>query len=190
MPGSRPWSLVTALVVGHSRAAASQEALRVSRDMARRLGARLVVVHAVTLDDYPADPDGADWDEHGRCRLDQQRRQVGGALAGSRADWSYRVARGDPAGLIASVAEEVEALMIIVGDGSRGLGAAVGRMFGGSVPHRLVRCQARPVLVVPAPRPAASAHGTAPRRERAPDRSPWRRRRAGTAVGRAGAARG
>ena len=47
---------------------ASQEALRVAGDLAQRLGARLDVVHAVTLRDNPVDPDAVDWDE--RLALD------------------------------------------------------------------------------------------------------------------------
>lgn len=140
------------LVVGHSRAPASQEALRVARDLAARLDARLDVVHGVALGDYPVDPDAADWDRQAQETLAEQREQVEIALAGCPRPWSYRVARGDPVSLISSVAEESDALMIIVGTRGRGVGPTIERLCGGSVSHGLLRRQDRPVLVVRMPR--------------------------------------
>jgi len=143
---------MTALVVGHSRDPASQEALRVARDLASRLGARLHVVHGITLGDYPIDPDAADWDEQAERTLAQQRRQVQTALATFRPGWTYRAIRGDPVRLISTAAEENDALMIIVGTRGQGFGPTIDRLIGGSVSHGLIRSQHRPVVVVRAPR--------------------------------------
>jgi nucleotide-binding universal stress UspA family protein len=140
------------LVVGHSLTPASQEALRVAGDLARGLNARLAIVHAVTLRDYPVDPDAADWDEQAQRTLAEQHEQVHAALDGCPQQWTYRVTRGDPVSLISSVAERDNALMIIVGTRGQGLGPAIERFLGGSVSHGLIRRQDRPVLVVRAPR--------------------------------------
>jgi nucleotide-binding universal stress UspA family protein len=144
------------LVVGHSRDPASQEALCVARTLGLRLGARLHVVHGITLRDYPVDPDAADWDEQAERTLAQQRTQVQTALATFRQGWTYSVARGDPVRLICEAAEENDALMIIVGTRGEGIGPAIERLLGGSVSHGLIRRQHRPVLVVPAPRSCLS----------------------------------
>jgi nucleotide-binding universal stress UspA family protein len=149
------------LVVGHSRAPAGQEALRVARELAGRLNARLFVMHVVTLGDYPVNPDAADWDEQAQRNLAQQQEQVRTALAGCRQQWTYSVSRGDPVSVISSAAEKNDALMIIVGTRGHGVGPAIERMLGGSVSHGLIRRQHRPVLIVRAPRPGrGDAHPT------------------------------
>lgn len=140
------------LVVGHSRAPASQDALRVASDLARSLGARLDIVHGVTLGDYPVDPDAADWDAQAARTLAEQQEQVHTALAGCSQPWTYSATRGDPVRLISSVAEKNDALMIIVGTRGQGVGPTIERLFGGSVSHGLIRRQDRPVLVVRSPR--------------------------------------
>jgi nucleotide-binding universal stress UspA family protein len=143
---------MTSLVVGHSRDPASQEALRVARDLAIRLGARLHVVHAITLGDYPIDPDAADWEEQAERTLAQQRRQVHTALATFRQGWTYNASHGDPVRLISATAEDNDALMIVVGTRGQGLGPTIERLLAGSVSHGLIRRQHRPVVIVCAPR--------------------------------------
>jgi nucleotide-binding universal stress UspA family protein len=141
----------TALVLGHGRDPASALALRVAADLARRLHAHLHVVHGVDLGDYPIDPDAADWEDQARRALAEQRRAVATALAGTDRTWTYHAARGSPAALLASVAEEHDALMIIVGTRGEGFLAHLDRLLGGSVSHGVIRGQHRPVLVVPPP---------------------------------------
>ncbi len=141
------------LVVGHSRAPASQEALHVARELASSLNARLHVVHVVTLGDYPVNPDAADWEEQAQRNLAGQNDQVRTALAGCRQQWTYSVARGDPVSVICSAAENNDAFMIIVGTRGQGVGPTIDRIIsGGSVSHGLIRRQHRPVLIVRAPR--------------------------------------
>jgi nucleotide-binding universal stress UspA family protein len=112
---------MTSLVVGHSRDSASQEALRVARDLARRLNACLHVVHGIDLGDYPIDPDAADWEEQGERTLAEERDQVETALGTCPQGWTYSATRGDPVSLISAAAEDNDALMIIVGRGARAL---------------------------------------------------------------------
>lgn len=139
----------TSLVVGHSPHPASDAALAVAVDLARRLRADLHVVHGVDLFDYPVDPDAADWEQQARRNLDAQRSRVEAALADAPLGWTYQAAHGDPARLIAAVAEETDALMIVVGSHGEGPGATFERLLGGSVSRTVLRHQHRPVLVVP-----------------------------------------
>lgn len=155
-PDGRP---ETALVLGHSRFPDSDTALDVSATLARRLRAHLHVVHGISLDDYPIDPDAADWEQQAREVIDAQRARVEAVLTRSgAAGWTYHAGRGDPVGLIAAVADEHDALMIIVGSRGEGIGAAVERILGGSVSRGVLRRGHRPVLVVPAAHPSAREH--------------------------------
>lgn len=140
-----------ALVLGHGADPASAQALHVAADLAGRLHAYLHVVHAVSLDDYPIDPDAADWEQQARRALAEQHDQVRAALAGHPDGWSYHAARADPVRLLASVATQHDALMIIVGTRGEGFGPAIERLLGRSVSHGVIHRQHRPVLVVPAP---------------------------------------
>jgi nucleotide-binding universal stress UspA family protein len=151
--GSNADRPATVLVLGHSRDPASDAALDVAADLAGRLHAHLHVVHGVSLDDYPIDPDAADWEEQAREVLDAQRAHVEAVLSGSPDGWTYHAGRGDPVGLIIAVAEEHDAFMIIVGSRGEGTVATVQRVLGGSVSRGVLRHQHRPVLVVPPPRP-------------------------------------
>jgi nucleotide-binding universal stress UspA family protein len=126
----------TRLVLGHSRHPAADTALHLAVDLARRLRADLHVVHGVDLADYPVDPDAADWEEQARRALDEQRRRV-------------------EARLIATVAEETDAFMIIVGSHGEGLSATFERLLAGSVSRTVLRRQHRPVLIVPGELPGS-----------------------------------
>ena len=142
----------TALVVGHDRFPESDHALTVAIDLARRLQAFVHVVHAVSLDDYPIDPDADDWEQQAANVLDEQGRTVERLLAGIVPRWSYHTGRGDPVELLAAVAEAHNALMIIIGTRGGGLAAALARTLGRSVSRQMALRQCRPVLVVPSPR--------------------------------------
>ena len=153
----------TSLVLGHSRHAAADLALQFAVDLARRLRADLHVVHAVDLLDYPVDPDAADWEQQARRALAEQRRHVDAVLAGFPLSWTYQAGHGNPARLITDVAEETDALMIIVGSHGEGMGATFDRLVAGSVSRTVLRRQRRPVLIVPAEyRPPARSSTTGP----------------------------
>ena len=150
------------LVVGYDRSEASHHALTVATDLASRLGARLHVVHVVDLNDYPVDPDSADWEQRGLAELEDEFQVANAALHDWSGEWTYDVQRGDPVHALADVAKREGALMIVVGTRGGGIGAALGHLLGGSwsVSHGLERA-GMPVLVVPAP-----SNGSGRRRHR------------------------
>ena len=141
------------LIVGHCRDSSSEHALAVAAELGRRLGARLHVVHAAVLEDYPVDPDAADWEEQGERTLAEERHHVEAALTRTGLPWTYQSCRGNPAKALATAAGEHDALMIIVGTRGEGLRAALLRLAQPSVSHALIEHQGRPVLVVPPPHP-------------------------------------
>ena len=154
----------TRLVLGHSRHPAADTALHLAVDLARRLRADLHVVHGVDLADYPVDPDAADWEEQARRALDKQRRRVEAALADFPMRWTYQAGHGNPARLIATVAEETDAFMIIVGSHGEGPSATFDRLLAGSVSRTVLRRQHRPVLIVPGELPGSGQRYPGPSR--------------------------
>ncbi len=138
------------LVVGFDRQPASQHALEVAAELAARLNAELDVVHAVDLADYPIDPDRADWEEQAQSVVAHERELAQQVLARTDVPWTYHAARGEPVHLLSAVAEERDALMIVVGKRSHSRSAAIAWLLDGSVRRGLTdRHQHRPVLVVP-----------------------------------------
>jgi nucleotide-binding universal stress UspA family protein len=63
--------------------------------------------------------------------------------------WSTRVLTGLPADELARLAEELDALMVVVGTREATAAAAVAEFFTGSVAVQLSHRQHRPVLVIP-----------------------------------------
>lgn len=137
------------VLVGHGRDPSSDHALVVAADFARRLGAHLHVVHAICLDDYPIDPDAADWEEQGAAAVAEQRRRVEQVLADSPVRWTYEARRGEPPAVLTRAANEHNTLMIVVGSRGEGLRRALARLADPSVSHRVIGHQQYPVLVVP-----------------------------------------
>jgi nucleotide-binding universal stress UspA family protein len=66
-----------------------------------------------------------------------------------RARWSARLLAGDPATALAGLADEVDAVMLVVGTRAATIHATLAEFFSGSVAVRLAHRQHRPVLVVP-----------------------------------------
>jgi nucleotide-binding universal stress UspA family protein len=139
----------TQLLVGHDVHTASREAVRFTADLATRLGAYLHVVHVVDLADTPIDADSAEWDEKARAALQVLHEDARSLLEGYDIGWTYHACHGDPAELLARVAEEHGVLFVAVGATGRNLTRRL--MEGGSVSRRLLRRHTLPVLVVPAP---------------------------------------
>jgi nucleotide-binding universal stress UspA family protein len=63
--------------------------------------------------------------------------------------WSTRQLVGEPATALIQIADEENALMLVVGTRHSGFGGALRTFFGGSVAVRLTHRQWRPVVVVP-----------------------------------------
>ena len=134
------------LVVGHDGHAVSHAALNAAVDLAGRLGAHLHVVHSVTVEDYGIDPDTEEFEQTRDRNLAEERLGIARGLGESGVGWTYHEEHGDPAVQLARLADETDALYIVVGATHRGL-----MHLNGSVSKRLLHLQARPVLVIPDP---------------------------------------
>ncbi|HEX4017298.1 MAG TPA: universal stress protein [Frankiaceae bacterium] len=139
----------TQLLVGHDLQPASRAAVRFTADLAARLGAYLHVVHVVDLADTPIDADVAEWDEKARAAVEKLHSDARSLLEGFDIGWTYHACHGDPAELLARVAEEHKVLFVAVGATGRNLTRRL--MEGGSVSRRLMKRHTLPVLVVPEP---------------------------------------
>ncbi len=139
-----------ALVVGFDRNPASVGALDVACGLAERLGADVHVVHAIDLSDYPVDPDSATWEADAEAAVADERALAAATLKDFGGRWTYHAAHSDPAELLATVADEVDALMVVVGARREGPAAAISHLVSPSVSKRLLgHGGTRPVLVVP-----------------------------------------
>ena len=140
----------TTLVMGFDLSPGSQCALEVAADLACRLDAHLHVVHVVDLSDYPIDPDDANWEERAQEALAMEQETVRAALSSFEVFWTYHAWRGNPAALLIKVADEYDALMVVIGASREGLAPAVSHLLNPSVSRGLTgRRGRRPVLVVP-----------------------------------------
>lgn len=141
---------VPVLVVGFDDQSASLAALRTAADLACRLGADLHVVHGIDARDQPVDPDAdvETWDSYIRGALEHLRTQVEQALAAHPGAWTYHAANGNPARLLIRIADEQQALMIVVGTHRH---RSLARMMRGSVSRGVTRTAHHPVLLVADP---------------------------------------
>ncbi len=140
---------VPAIVAGYDRTPSSLAALRKAADIGRRLGAHLVVVHAIDMADYPVDPDAGDWELQAHEVLEEERQTVAAELAGYEPGWSYRAFRALAADALARVADEEDALMIVVGARAHGWKRLLDHLLAAPVAQQVTRRSTRPVLVVP-----------------------------------------
>ena len=136
------------LVVGHDGHPAADAALAVAVDLAERLGADVHVVHCVAVEDYGVDPDTEQFESDRDRNVAQERTTIEAALRRATVPWTYHEERGEPAARIGRLADELDALFIVVGASHRGL---FHHLTGASVSRRLLHGQPRPVLVVPIP---------------------------------------
>jgi len=82
---------------------------------------------------------------------------IGRTLEGRGISWSVRALAGNPAVELSDLAEQLDAIMIVVGTREAGLRGSLREFLSGSVAAHLAHHQHRPVLVVPLdPQP----HGT------------------------------
>jgi nucleotide-binding universal stress UspA family protein len=148
-PASQPSKTAPAvLVVGFDRRPESLTALMTAAELGRRLAAELRIIHAIDLTDYPVDPERGDWEDSGQEALQQEEETVAHELAHYQYSWSYVALRGDPVRALSRVADETDALMIVVGSRGEGWHRVLDRMASPSVSHRLIERCGRPVLVV------------------------------------------
>jgi nucleotide-binding universal stress UspA family protein len=123
------------VVVGFDRCPASHHALRFAIELAAPLNAHLHVAHIIDLQDFPVDPDGDDWEQCFADTLDQERATACDLLSALPGNWTYYAHRGDPAHVLAALADTHDALMIILGTARGGLMSAIDRSWA----HRCLR---------------------------------------------------
>jgi nucleotide-binding universal stress UspA family protein len=144
-----PAQASTELVVGWDRQPASAAALRFAVGLARRLGAHLHVVHIADFDDLPVDPDAWDWEQQFHDSLEAHAVGARALLSELGANWTYHAMHGRPPDVLADLAEEVDAVMIVLGAPRGGMHSFIDTFAGQSVSYQLSRKHGRAVLLVP-----------------------------------------
>jgi nucleotide-binding universal stress UspA family protein len=137
------------VVLGFDRDEVSRAALAVTVELARRLAAHVVVLHVVGPGDFPVDVEDPDWERKAQAALAEEQATVEAALAGHPYGFRYEARTGPPVENLVRVAEEVDALFVVVGRHGPGVSEGLRRLLEGSVSRRLLAAAARPVLVVP-----------------------------------------
>jgi nucleotide-binding universal stress UspA family protein len=99
-----------------------------------------------TLLTAPIDPD---LDSPGPMFSEERLAEIGEVLTPIGVTWSMRELVGVAAEALMEVADDVDALMIVVGARQGGFAGALRRVITGSVALRLAHRQYRPVVVVP-----------------------------------------
>lgn len=149
--GESPTGTSAELVVGWDGQPASAAALRFAAGLARRLDAHLHVVHIADFADLPVDPDAVDYEQQFQASLDAHAVGARALLDELGANWTYHAMHGRPPDVLADLAEQVDAVMIVVGAPRGGVHSFIDTFAGQSVAHQLTRTQGRPVLLVPDP---------------------------------------
>ncbi|PJJ65070.1 universal stress protein [Compostimonas suwonensis] len=146
--------LLVGIVPGHFEAVVSQ-----ARTFAELWGAGILFANVDaarysfvdsmdgSLVGMPLDPEVFDPAE---LRFDSEmRRRIGEIMLGSPSSWDVREVAGDPATELGKLAEELDAVAIVVGTREPGFVATMQEFFTGSVAVRLAHHQRRPVIVIP-----------------------------------------
>ncbi|MDT7758987.1 MAG: hypothetical protein QOH27_4885 [Mycobacterium sp.] len=144
-----PAQALTELVVGWDRQPASAAALRFAVGLSHRLDAHLHVVHIADFDDLPIDPDAWDWEQQFHESLEAHAVGARALLDELGANWTYHAVRGRPPDVLADLAEEVDAVMIVLGAPRGGMHSFIDTFAGQSVSYQLSRKHGRAVLLVP-----------------------------------------
>jgi nucleotide-binding universal stress UspA family protein len=126
----------------------SDAAVRLATAMARRRGARLVLLHTI---ETPASPEvvvgPSDLDWHSLAAAEAALGRQAGDLGKAGLDVEVRVLFGDPSLHIVETARELDAELVVVGTHGR---KGVAHFLMGSVAEYVVRTCSCPVLVAPA----------------------------------------
>ncbi|MBY0286562.1 MAG: universal stress protein [Mycobacteriaceae bacterium] len=137
------------LVVGWDREPASAAALRYAVKLARHLDAHLHVVHIADIADLPIDPDAWDYEQQFHASVEAHAVAARKLLDELGANWTYHAMHGRPPDVLAELAEQVDAVMIVLGAPRGGVHSFIDTFAGQSVAHQLTRKHARAVLLVP-----------------------------------------
>ncbi|MGH3726415.1 MAG: universal stress protein [Mycobacterium sp.] len=142
-------STVAHLVVGWDSHPPSTAALHFAVDLAGRLGACVHVVHILDMDDEPLDLDTDSWESQSRMAISAAEAEAREELAGLDVAWEYHRAHGPAAVQLLAVAQQHQALMIILGSPRGGPASALDVLLGQSVSHRLIGAKRFPLVLVP-----------------------------------------
>jgi nucleotide-binding universal stress UspA family protein len=143
------------IVLGYDESPGAHHALETALVIAARFELPLVLVYGAA----PPGSLGEEYQSHLEALEEAGRRAVAHAVARAEAagvEAEVAVVRAKPAEALATLAEERDALMIVVG--SYGESPLRGALLG-STPHRLLHIATRPVLVVPSQGEAGAALG-------------------------------
>ncbi|MGD9701364.1 MAG: universal stress protein [Acidimicrobiia bacterium] len=147
---------VSRIVVGVDGSDNSQRALAWAIDLASALGAEIVAVHSVGLLTRDGHGDRVPASSH-REEIAEQFERDWCAPLDAHTGPNRRVLRdGEPVDVVLSVADDVEADMIVLG--SRGVGGYPEQLLG-STSHQVAERSPRPVVIVPPVARAAAVTG-------------------------------
>lgn len=121
--------------------------LATAADLAKQLGDRLVCVHALSGRYVTEKVAEGDLLESAEPVSEDLAWELSLSITGINFE-SYAVA-GDPAKVLAAVAEQQDARMIVVGTRRSGLRQKFAELLDGSIALALAQKQSRPLLVVP-----------------------------------------
>jgi nucleotide-binding universal stress UspA family protein len=135
------------IVCGVDDSEGARKATRVADDLARKLGARLVLVHGTPI--APSVLYGVPFDNDAFQRealAEAERLLATSSEMCSAPDVVVRAERGEPARALAHVIEEEDAYLLVVGTRGRG---AMRSVILGSIAHEMLAVATCPVVVVP-----------------------------------------
>jgi nucleotide-binding universal stress UspA family protein len=138
------------IVLGLDGSRGAQAAAQWCAAHAGRLDAEVVAVHAippVVVGSLPVPGIELSMGATARAALCDALQQWCAPLHDAGVRFDTRIVDGDPAAAITELADEVDAVMVVVGRRGRG---GFAELLLGSVPHRLTHHCNHPVLVVPA----------------------------------------
>lgn len=135
------------IVIGTDGSADAQYAVSKTADLAARLSAEVVLVHAFEPLDHLEDLDGdrglSDVEAAATRQLEEE---WAAPLEAMGVATETRIAHGIPSEVLCDLADEIDADLIVVG--ARGLGRFESLLLG-STSSRVVNSSTRPVLVIP-----------------------------------------
>ncbi|MFE5077571.1 universal stress protein [Streptomyces halstedii] len=145
------------LVVAFESSPYSDAALDFAVELAEQSGATLHIVHVQSLADYPIDPDIAGSEAEAetiRSSLAHVRAEVERALGSFSGKWTYSNEKGNIVDRVNEIADRYNALAIIIGSSTSGIGGVFHRALKGSVLKYMTKGSGRVVMVVPKHPPA------------------------------------
>lgn len=146
--------MIRTIVVGTDGSAHGQHAVTWTAELASQLGAKVVLVHVEAPMQPPIAGAGGyvmyvpqDVIDENRAALEERvRDEFGAPLTAAGVVWEWQLLEGAPPVVLADVAAQVDAQLIVVG--TRAL-HTLGEFFLGSTSHALTRHRGVPVVVVP-----------------------------------------